>query len=128
MDSLEKNLLYKNMFALDDTPNETIVAVGTPPGIGALGIVRLSGQNTGKILKLCFLSQDLDLVHSHRFFFGTWKIQSQAPLDEVIVLYLPKVEAIREPAADIICHGNPQILQLVIAIGSYRQAPDLQAW
>jgi len=40
--------------------NDTIVALATPPGIGALGIIRLSGEEAIRIVSQLFPSRNLE--------------------------------------------------------------------
>ena len=42
--------------------NDTIVAQSTPQGIGAIGIIRLSGKNSIKIVNTLFPSKDLSIL------------------------------------------------------------------
>ena len=43
--------------------DDTIVALATPPGIGAIGVIRLSGKKTFEIVNSLFPSKDLQGRH-----------------------------------------------------------------
>ena len=45
--------------------NDTIVALATPPGIGAIGIIRVSGKNAIDIINEMFESKDLAVQKTH---------------------------------------------------------------
>ena len=62
---------------------DTIVALATPPGIGAIGVVRLSGSQAIDICNRVFVGKNLHQQASHTLHFGTIKLPSGAILDEV---------------------------------------------
>lgn len=96
--------------------SETIAAISTARGIGALGVVRISGKKTPEILKACFSSRDFSLEESHRGFFGTWKDSTnEEPIDEVVVLLFKEGRGFTgELAVDIICHGGNTITEMIL--------------
>jgi tRNA modification GTPase len=93
--------------------DDTIAAVATAKGVGALSIVRISGSNTGTVIKKCFKDGALE---SHRATLGVWKDPvSQRPLDEVITIYFADGKSFTgEEAAEIICHGGIEITQKIL--------------
>jgi tRNA modification GTPase len=96
---------------------ETISAIATPRGVGALGIVRLSGAGTLDILSKCFKTSDaIQSKVSHKTYYGTWSAPNGGELiDEAVVLYFAKGRGYTgEEAAEIICHGGPQVLESVL--------------
>ena len=64
--------------------DDTIVALATPPGIGAIGVVRLSGKKTFGIVNGLFPSKDLEQQPSHTLHVGLLK-DGDKILDEVVV-------------------------------------------
>src|SRR4051812_15979031 len=95
--------------------DETIAAIGTAKGVGALGIVRISGETTPEILRKCF-SGEVDLSQSHKAYFGLWQnpVDGQA-VDEVVVLFFSKGRGYTgESSVDVICHGGMQVTELVL--------------
>jgi tRNA modification GTPase len=95
---------------------ETIAAIGTAKGVGALGIVRISGPQTAKILEQCFLSKQFNPQESHKASFGVWKNpRTKEALDEVIIVNFTQGRGFTgEDAVDIICHGGVQVTELVL--------------
>jgi len=49
---------------------DTICAIGTAPGIGAISIIRVSGKNTIDIVSKIFKGVDLTKVKSHTIHYG----------------------------------------------------------
>ncbi|CAN5650867.1 tRNA uridine-5-carboxymethylaminomethyl(34) synthesis GTPase MnmE [soil metagenome] len=95
--------------------NDTIVALATPPGIGALGIIRLSGPEAIKIANDLFISKNLQLAKSHTLHVG-WLEHHRQRLDEVVVsLFKAPKSYTGEDVVEISCHGSPYIQQQVIS-------------
>ena len=51
---------------------DTIVALATPQGIGAIGVIRLSGKEAITIANEVFFGKDLTKQASHTIHFGTF--------------------------------------------------------
>jgi tRNA modification GTPase len=94
--------------------DDTIVALATPPGVGALGVIRLSGRDAITIVNDLFPSKDLTQQSSHTLHIGFLK-SSERVIDEVVVaLYKTPRSYTGENVAEISCHGSPFIHQQVI--------------
>ena len=94
--------------------NDTIVALATPPGIGALGIIRLSGEEAIRIVSQLFPSRNLEKENSHTIHVGLLKNTEQV-LDEVVIsIYKSPRSYTGENIVEISCHGSPFIHQQVI--------------
>jgi tRNA modification GTPase len=94
--------------------DDTIVALATPPGIGALGIIRLSGKNAIAVVNNLFPSKDLAKQASHTLHVGILK-EGEKLLDEVVVsLFKAPRSYTGENIVEISCHGSPFIHQQVI--------------
>jgi tRNA modification GTPase len=94
--------------------DDTIVALATPPGVGALGIIRLSGKGAIAVVDSLFPSKDLARQASHTLHVGLLKDRNKV-LDEVVVsLYKAPRSYTGEDIAEISCHGSPFIHQQVI--------------
>jgi tRNA modification GTPase len=94
--------------------DDTIVALATPPGIGALGIIRLSGKDAIAIVNALFPSKDLAQQPSHTLHVGFLK-SGDHTIDEVVVsLYKAPRSYTGEHVVEISCHGAPFIQQQVI--------------
>jgi len=53
--------------------NDTIVALSTPPGQGAIGVIRLSGIDAIKIVDRVFYGKNLMKVEGHTAHYGKIK-------------------------------------------------------
>src|SRR4029078_9458103 len=94
--------------------NDTIVALSTPPGIGAIGVIRLSGKKTFDIINQLFPAKDLKLQPSHTLHVG-YLVYNNKVLDEVVVsLYKAPRSYTGEHVVEISCHGSPYIPQQII--------------
>ena len=94
--------------------DDTIVALATPPGIGAIGVIRLSGGNAFAIVNRLFPSKDLQSQPSHTLHIGFLK-KDKRILDEVVVsLFKNPKSYTGEDVIEISCHGSPYVQQQVI--------------
>ncbi|MEW4353412.1 tRNA uridine-5-carboxymethylaminomethyl(34) synthesis GTPase MnmE [Streptococcus pneumoniae] len=108
---------------------DTIVAISTPLGEGAIGIVRLSGTDSFKIAQKMFKGKDLESVPSHSLNYGhIVDTRTHQVLDEVMVgaMRSPKTFT-REDVIEINTHGGiavtNEILQLAIREGARMAEP-----
>jgi len=96
--------------------NETIIALSTPPGIGAIGVIRLSGKDAIRITNGVFSGKDLLKEESHTIHFGTIKDGNQV-IDEVLVsLFVAPKSYTKENVVEISCHGSNYIIQQIISL------------
>jgi len=94
--------------------DDTIVALATPPGVGAIGVIRLSGKKSIQIINSLFPSKNLHAQTSHTIHVGL-VVQNKKALDEVVVsLYKSPRSYTGEDVVEISCHGSPFIHQQVI--------------
>lgn len=104
---------------------ETIVALSTPTGSGAIAVIRLSGTDAVAICNKVFKGKDLEAQASHTIHFGTI-VDGETIIDEVLAsLFIAPKSYTKENTVEISCHGSPyiisQIIQLFIKNGA-RQA------
>jgi len=94
--------------------NDTIVALSTPPGIGALGVVRLSGPQAIAIADALMPGKKLSGKPSHTLHVG-WLKHHDVSIDEVVIsLFRNPKSFTGEDVVEISCHGSPYILQQTI--------------
>jgi tRNA modification GTPase len=97
----------------------TIAAIATPPGVGGIGIVRISGELAPAILTRIFEpGKPNDGFQSHRFYHG-WIIDpaSQKKIDEVLAVFMRAPHTYtREDVVEIHCHSNYLILQNILSL------------
>lgn len=109
--------------------DDTIVAISTAQGIGAISIVRLSGQEAIDIVSKIFKGKDLHKVHSHTINYGhIINPDDNSIIDEVLVSVMrsPKTYT-TEDIVEINCHGGPlvtqKILELLLTLGARLAEP-----
>jgi len=94
--------------------DDTIVALATAPGIGALAIVRLSGKDAVAIVNTLFPSKDLEAQPTHTIHVGFLQANDQV-IDEVVIsLFKAPRSYTGENVVEISCHGSPFIQQQII--------------
>ncbi len=97
-----------------DSWNDTIIAIATPQGIGAIGVIRLSGNNAIEIVNTIFPNKDLTVQPSHTLHVGILK-NNETVIDEVIVsLFIAPRSYTGENVVEISCHGSSFIQQKII--------------
>jgi tRNA modification GTPase len=98
------------------TNNETIVALATPNGTGAIGIIRLSGPEAITIADSVFKGKDLTRQTSHTIHLGNI-IDDGLVLDEVLVsLFIAPRSYTKENVVEISCHGSAYIIESIIKL------------
>ena len=101
--------------------NDTIVALATPQGTGAIGVIRLSGEKAIDICNSVFASKslkkkDLNKVASHTIHFGVI-YNDDVVLDEVLVsVFKAPNSYTAENTVEISCHGSRFIQQQIISL------------
>jgi tRNA modification GTPase len=100
--------------------NDTICAISTPPGLGAISVIRLSGPAAIDISKKIFHPRDKELdisrVPSHTVHFGTIG-DATGLLDEVLLsIFRAPHSYTGEDVTEISCHGSPYIQQKLIEL------------
>ena len=86
--------------------NDTIVAISTKLGVGAISIIRVSGKDSISLVNKVFRGKDLTKVESHTINYGFIN-NGKENLDEVLVTVMkaPKTFT-REDIVEINCHGG----------------------
>lgn len=98
---------------------ETICAIATGNGIGAIAIARVSGPDSKAILTKCF-SKDLSSVKSHTLHFGTISDNDGIQVDEVLISYFAEGRSFTgEESIEISCHGSPYVQQQILRVLQY---------
>ncbi|MDQ6755325.1 MAG: tRNA uridine-5-carboxymethylaminomethyl(34) synthesis GTPase MnmE [Bacteroidota bacterium] len=102
--------------------DDTIVALATPPGISAIGVIRVSGNRSIEIINDLFPSKNLAQQLSHTLHVGILK-EGHTILDEVVIsIYKNPTSFTGEDVVEISCHGSAfvqeQILQAIICKGT----------
>jgi tRNA modification GTPase len=98
------------------TFRDTIAAIATPPGIGGVGLIRVSGPAAEGIAQRLFHPLPPGNFLSHHLYHGRIIAPTTgAVLDEVLVAFLKGPHSYTgEDTLEISCHGGPLILRTVL--------------
>ncbi len=95
---------------------ETICALSTPQGIGAIGVIRVSGERTFEIVNKIFKGKDLTKVDSHTIHFGTIR-DGGVIVDEVLIAVFKTPKSFtKEDVVEISCHGSDYIIRYILKL------------
>jgi len=100
---------------------DTIVAPATPVGVGAIGIIRLSGPEAIPIASRCFHPAKelrLEEAESHKAIYASViDPETGVSIDEAIFLVMRKPHSYTgEDVVEIHCHGSPAVLRRVMEV------------
>ena len=107
--------------------DDTIVAISTSLGVGAISIIRLSGEDSINIVNKIFKGKDLTTVPTHTIHYG-YIVDNNETIDEVLVSIMrtPKTYT-KENIVEINCHGGisttNKVLELVLSNGARLAEP-----
>lgn len=100
--------------------NDTIAAIGTPPGYGGIGVIRVSGPEAFSLVLPLFQQPggQADLPPSHLLTFGhIVNPTTREMLDEVLVAFMRSPHTYtREDVVEIQGHGGPLVLQRILRL------------
>jgi len=96
--------------------NDCICALATASGIGALGVIRISGKDAIKIVNSIFHGKNLEKTTSHSIHYG-YIIDNKEIIDEVMIsiFHAPKTFT-TENSAEISFHGSPHIAKRILQV------------
>lgn len=96
---------------------DTIVALATPTGSGAIAVIRLSGTDVIAIVNSVFKGKDLTIQKSHTIHFGTIRDDGNNVLDEVLVsLFIAPHSYTKENVVEVSTHGSKYIIENIIKL------------
>lgn len=102
------------MFTNSPFAEDTIVALATPSGTGAIAVIRLSGPDAIAICNKVFFGKDLEKQPSHTVHFGTIR-EDGIIIDEVLAtVFVAPSSYTRENSVEVSCHASPYIIQKLI--------------
>jgi tRNA modification GTPase len=94
---------------------ETICALSSPPGIGAIALVRMTGPDAVRIAQSVF-SKDLSKALSHKAVHG-WIMDGAERVDDVLLtLFLAPHSFTGEDTVEIACHGSIFIQRRILEL------------
>jgi tRNA modification GTPase len=93
-------------------PEDTIVAIATPPGRGGIGVVRLSGPGSSAIAS-AIAADAGELKPRHATFSRI--VRDGQPIDQAVVTYFPAPASYTgEDVVELSAHGNPVLLRAIV--------------
>lgn len=96
--------------------NDTIVALATAPGIGAIAVIRLSGKDCIQVVDEVFEGGDLGSKNTHTVHFGHIK-DGNTVIDEVLAtVFVAPNSFTKENSVEISCHGSQYIVNRIIQL------------
>ncbi len=94
--------------------NDTIAAISTTLGVGAISIIRVSGKDSIDIVNSIFKGKNLNKVSSHTINYGKI-IDSNEIVDEVLVSVMKAPKSFTtEDTVEINCHGGISVTNRVL--------------
>lgn len=107
--------------------NDTIAAISTTLGVGAISIIRVSGNNATKIVNKIFKGKNLEKVETHTINYGHI-VDKDEIIDEVLVSVMKSPKTFTtEDVVEINCHGGisttNKVLELVLNNGARLAEP-----
>ena len=98
--------------------SDTVVALSTPPGAGALAVIRLSGPTAVAITAAVFSKKSFAEAAGNTLHYGTLRDPNGGEiLDEVVVgLFRAPRSFTREDVVEISCHGSDYVVRQVLAL------------
>ncbi|MEA3391839.1 MAG: tRNA uridine-5-carboxymethylaminomethyl(34) synthesis GTPase MnmE [Candidatus Marinimicrobia bacterium] len=105
---------------------DTIAAISTPPGVGGIAVIRLSGKEAYGIAIKGIILNRLDVRYAH--FTKVWDAETQEIIDDVVVTYFKAPASYTgDDTIEISCHGGyaaaPAILELYYKLGARPALP-----
>jgi tRNA modification GTPase len=95
--------------------NDTICALSTAPGIGAIALIRLSGENAEALIQPYF-SKDLAQRASHKSIHGWIRSGDELIDDVVLTVYRAPRSFTGETTVEIACHGSTYVQQRILEL------------
>ena len=97
----------------------TIVSISTAPGIGGIGIIRMSGEKTFEVLNKIFKAKnpkEIDKIHGYTIKYG-YIMENEKIVDEVLVSYFKKPRSYTtEDMCEINSHGGNVVMRKILEL------------
>jgi len=103
---------------MESAATPTIAAISTPPGMGGIGVVRLSGADAVTVAQRLFVRPSglpLQYLESHRVYYGYVVDACGERIDEALLCVMRQPRSYtREDVVEISCHGSMVITQRIL--------------
>ncbi len=94
---------------------DTIVAISTPPGLGAIGLIRLSGPNAVDLVDQVF-SKNIAQARGYSLHYGQILKDGDLLDDVVVSVFRGPRSFTREDVCEVSFHGSPFILREALSL------------
>lgn len=96
---------------------DTIIALATPPGVGAISVIRLSGPESLNVADRIFIGrQKIIDAETHTLHYGKIKDSDEVIDDVLISVFRAPNSYTGEDSIEINTHGSPLIVQKIISL------------
>lgn len=95
--------------------DDTIVALSTASGAGAIAVVRITGSNAFQIINALFPSKNITELLTHTIHVGMLQEANEAIDEVVLAIFKGKKSFTGEDTVEISCHGSVYVQQQIIA-------------
>jgi tRNA modification GTPase len=96
--------------------DNTICALATPAGMGAIALIRVSGKRSWEVVKDCFISKSNAIILPRTVYFGEF-YHGETVLDHVLVTCFKQPHSFTgEDMVEISCHGSVYIQKQIMEI------------
>jgi tRNA modification GTPase len=107
---------------------DTIIALATPPGRSAIGVIRISGKQTLPFLRSILADEQYSPVPGHAFLKNLKSAGSSTLIDQALVTFFQGPNSFTgEDLAEISCHGSPvivrQLIDVLLGLGARLAGP-----
>ncbi len=98
--------------------SDTITALATPPGVGAINVIRVSGEESLRVVEKIFRSsKDISKAGTHTVHYGKIVDTEGNTVDDVLVTLFRKPNSYTgEDSVEISTHGNPLVAEQIIKL------------
>lgn len=97
---------------------DTIVAISTPPGAGAISVIRLTGSDTFDIIDSIFNGKNIEQTKTHTLLYGSiYDNEKNITIDEVVLAIFKAPHSFtKENIVEISCHGSVYIQKSILEL------------
>lgn len=102
---------------MDNNKEDTIVALATPPGVGAISVIRLSGPLSFTAIDDIFAGGiKIEQAKSHTIHYGKVVADNEIIDDVLVFVFKAPNSYTGEDSVEISTHGSPLIVQKIISL------------
>jgi len=96
---------------------DTIIALATPPGVGAISVIRISGQKSFEVVDKIFLGKmEIGSAKTHTVHYGNIVYKNDIIDDVLVSVFRNPHSYTGEDSVEISSHGSPMVVQEIIAL------------